>query len=229
MLGRPEGSDPSVAEHHGVGSWCTWSAALLTLALLLGACGSSSTKTVTAAQTTPSSSSSATATTSSTPAGSASSTSAMTSSTTTAAGPPRCTAAVLVGSFLGQQGAAGHGELGFALRNTGAHSCRTVGFPGVLFLGTGGHPLPTVSTRTTHDLFGPAPVVELVLAPGSSASFRLGVTHGINSSAGCTTASALQVIPPDDTATLRIAIPGGAYQCGTATVSPLRPGTSAYP
>jgi hypothetical protein len=37
------------------------------------------------------------------------------------------------------------------------------------------------------------------------------------------------VIPPDDTATLRTSIPDGAYECRTATVSPLRPGDSAYP
>ncbi len=130
---------------------------------------------------------------------------------------------------MGQQGATGHGELGFALRNTGSSSCATFGFPGVLFLNRAGGPLPTASTRTTHDFFGSTPAVALVIAPGASASFRLGVTHGISSSAGCTTAYGLQVIPPNDTAALRVTIPGGAYECGTATVSPLRPGDSAYP
>jgi hypothetical protein len=132
-------------------------------------------------------------------------------------------------SFLGQQGATGHGELGFALRNTGSSSCRTFGYPGVLFLSQGGASLPTVSTRTTHDFFGSAPLQSLVVAAGQSVSFRLGVTHGIASSAGCTTTYGVQVIPPDDTATLRVSIPGGAYECGTATVSPVRPGQSAYP
>jgi hypothetical protein len=131
--------------------------------------------------------------------------------------------------FLGQQGATGHGELGFALRNTGSAKCRTFGYPGVQFLDQSGAPLPTVSTRTTHDFFGTAPKVSLVLAPGVSASFRLGVTHGAASPKGCVTAGALQVIPPDDTAMLRVTIPQGAYECGAATVSPLRPGSSAYP
>jgi hypothetical protein len=36
------------------------------------------------------------------------------------------------------------------------------------------------------------------------------------------------VIPPDDTASITAPIPNGAYECGTATVSPLRPGESAY-
>ena len=68
----------------------------------------------------------------------------------------------------------------------------------------------------------------LTVAPGATVSFRLGVTHGASSAAGCTTAHALQVIPPNDTATLRVSIPNGAYECQTATVSPLAPGTSAF-
>jgi hypothetical protein len=107
--------------------------------------------------------------------------------------------------------------------------CRTFGFPGILFLDKAGNPLPTHAVRKTQDLFGSAPAVALTLAPGASASFRIGVTHGINSSAGCTTAYGLQVIPPDDTTSLRTTIPDGAYECMQATVSPLRPGESAYP
>jgi uncharacterized protein DUF4232 len=155
------------------------------------------------------------------------------STATTAARPisatPRCNAAALALSFLGQQGATGHGELGFALRNISGKRCHTFGYPGVLFLGQSGQPLPTVPTRTTHDFFGLVPEVPIVVAPGSSVSFRLGVTHGISSPVGCTTAHGLQVIAPDDTATMRIAIPQGAYECRTATVSPVRPGSSAYP
>jgi hypothetical protein len=115
------------------------------------------------------------------------------------------------------------------VRNTGSVTCHTYGFPGVLFLDRDGRPLPTASTRVTHDLFGSAPEVSLALAPGDSASFRLGVTHGLASSAGCVTAYAVQVIAPDDTASIRAQIPDGAYECGTATVSPLQPGRSAYP
>ena len=53
--------------------------------------------------------------------------------------------------------------------------------------------------------------------------------HGVATSNGCATAYALQVIPPNDTATLRTAIPNGSYECRDANVSPLRAGTSAYP
>ena len=123
----------------------------------------------------------------------------------------------------------GHGEIGFVLRNTGNVSCRTYGYPGILFLDQGGHPLPTIPHHTTSDFFGNSPAVPLVIAPGGTASFRLDVGHGVATSAGCATAYGLQVIPPNDTATLRTEIPSGAYECRDANVSPLRAGESAYP
>jgi hypothetical protein len=198
-------------------------AAAVLAALALDACGgSSATTTVTASASSATSSATARSTAPTAP-----------STTTAASRPvsttPRCKAAGLSLSFLGQQGATGHGELGFALRNISGTSCRTFGYPGVLFLSDTGQPLPTVSARTTHDFFGVLPAMPIVVAPGSSFSFRLGVTHGISSSVGCSTAHGLQVIAPDDTATLRVAISQGAYQCRTATVSPVRPGNSAYP
>jgi len=206
--------------------------------LTLGACGGS-TKTVTiVTQSVPDTASNSTTTTStasptatsSTATSSTESSSTPTSTTTsTSSGPNPCRASGLALSFLGGQGATGHGELGFALRNVGTQSCGTVGFPGVLFLDRAGAALPTDSTRTTHDFFGSLPAAPLVIAPGGSASFRLGVTHGISSTAGCTTAYGLQVIPPNDTATLRVSMPQGEYECRTATVSPLVPGESAFP
>ena len=198
--------------------------------MAVAGCGSSTTVVTdnTTAGATTRSASSAT----STGVASASATGTSATGTTSAAGAggksALCTANRLSLSFLGQQGATGHGELGFVLRNTGAVACHTYGFPGVLFLSRAGSPLPTAAQRVTRDFFGSAPATALVLAPGQSASFRLGVTHGQASSAGCVTAAALQVIPPDDTRTLRVTIPHGAYECGSATVSPLRPGTTAF-
>ncbi len=191
---------------------------------------SSSVTTVTKTATAP-------ATSRSTAAGSSTSSAASTSSgaSTTAGapsasvGPPPCRAAGLALSFLGQQGATGHGELGFALRNTGSGNCATFGYPGIQFLDRNGRALPTVPTHATSDLFGSSALHGLVLAPGHSASFRLTVSHGGGSSAGCTTAYALAVIAPNDTVSLRVAIAGGATECGAAIVSPVRPGDSAYP
>jgi hypothetical protein len=114
-------------------------------------------------------------------------------------------------SFLGQQGGMGHGEIGFKLRNTSSASCRTYGYPGILFLARHGGALPTIPHHTTNDFFGSTPAVPLVIAPGASASFRLDVGHGVA------------------TATLRTTIPNGSYECRDANVSPLRADASAYP
>jgi Protein of unknown function (DUF4232) len=132
--------------------------------------------------------------------------------------------------FLGGQGATGHGELGFSLTNTSTTGCHTYGYPGVEFLDSSGRSLPTQNSRTTNDFFGTTKLERVDLAPGDRASFRLGVTHGAASPAGCATAAQVQVIPPDDTATLQGDLgTGGAYECGTVTVSPVQPGATAYP
>ena len=191
-------------------------------ALAVAACGGSESSTSAVATGT-------TATVTVTTSATTSATQTSQTTSTTPAGPPICRAATLALSYLGSQGAAGHGLLGFALKNTGGATCRTVGYPGIQFLDKSGNSLPTNSTRTTHDYFGSAPKVALIVAPGSTVSFRVGVTHVPAGSATCTTAYSLQVIPPNDTSTLRVAIPQGAYFCHTATVSPVRPGTSAYP
>jgi hypothetical protein len=145
-----------------------------------------------------------------------------------AGGASQCVAAGLELSYLGGQGATGHGELGFALKNTGSSACATGGYPGIQFLAKDGSALPTTPQHTTDDFFGHLPLQKLTLQPGQTASFRLGVSHGGGSSTGCTTAAGLQVIAPNDTATMRVEIPNGASECGTTTVSPLQPGTSAF-
>ena len=139
-----------------------------------------------------------------------------------------CKAAGLSLSYLGGQGATGHGELGFALKNTGSGACSTGGYPGIQFLSAAGAALPTTPQHTTDDFFGHLDLQRVTLQPGQTASFRLGVSHGGGTSTGCTTADGLQVIAPNDTATLKVQIPNGASECGTTTVSPMQPGTSAF-
>ena len=150
------------------------------------------------------------------------------SASANAAGSP-CRASGLTLSYLGGQGATGHGLLGFALRNTRSTSCNTIGYPGIQFLGKSGEPIPTHPIHTTQDFFGRTKLRKIVVGPGKKTSFRLGVTHGATSTKNCTLAYGLQVIPPNDTATLRVSIPDGVLECGTATVSPMQPGTSASP
>jgi len=209
----------------------TASAMIVALALLLAACGGSGGSPTTTQTTSAAAPSPTTPTTTGAPSTSTSTSTTTTTTTTVApaADVQPCRAADLTLSFVGQQGGLGHGEIGFALRNTANSSCRTHGWPGILFLDRHGAPLPTIPHHTTNDYFGSTPVAPLVIAPGHSASFRLDVGHGVATSNGCATAYALQVIPPNDTATLRVSIPDGSYECRDANVSPLRPGTSAYP
>jgi hypothetical protein len=211
--------------------------ALLAAALTVSACGSSSGSSTTTTTTTTShvasvesTPSTPSATTTTTTSAAPTSTTTPTTSTSSSSATLPCRAANLSLSFLGGQAATGHGLLGFALRNTGSQPCTTIGYPGIQFLDQAGNALPTIPTRTTQDYFGTIPKLLLTVAPGGTVSFRLGVTHGTTSTAGCTTAYGLQVIPPNDTARLRTAITnGGAYECRTASVSPLAQGTSAYP
>jgi Protein of unknown function (DUF4232) len=207
---------------------------LLPLVVLLAACGSTGAAgSASSTASAPSTAAAPPATTSVTSTQAAATTTTTTTTTTTptttAAGEPPCRAGNLHLSFVGQQGGMGHGEIGFSLRNVSPDSCRTYGYPGILFLDGRGGALPTIPHHTTNDFFGSTPAVPLVIAPGQSASFRLDVGHGVATANGCATAYGLQVIPPDDTATLRTTIPNGSYECRDANVSPLRAGTSAYP
>ena len=206
-------------------------------AAVLAACGSSASTTTRGRLTSPSSrhltltvTHTRAAATSSTTTSSTVSPPATTSSPTSSASGAMCVAADLSLSFLGGQGATGHGELSFALRNTSSSSCRTGGYPGVLFLDGAGRGLPTTPQHTTDDFFGHTTLRELTVAQGATVSFRLGVSHvGTGGSdAGCVSAKGLQVIAPNDTATMRVGVTGGIAECGgTVTVSPLQPGRSA--
>jgi hypothetical protein len=201
-------------------------------ALTLAACGSSSHKTAASVASAPATTTTGGQTTTAQTATATTTTGAATTTSSAGVQQGLCRAAALHLSFLGGQAATGHGLLGFALRNVSAGSCHTFGYPGILFLDGAGRPLPTTTIRTTHDFFGTAPLRSLTVAPGQTVSFRIGVTHfGPNGGAnGCATAYGLQVIPPNDTSTLHVAIGGGgAYQCQTASLSPVQPGTSAYP
>jgi hypothetical protein len=207
-------------------------------AAALAACGSSgSSASSPAASTGPASrsttasmsTSTATATVTAAPTSTAATTTASASTPAATAGGGACTAAHLSASFLGGQGATGHGELGFALRNTGSAPCHTYGYPGIQFASSAGAPLPTTPQHTTSDFFGSLPLRRVTVAPGQSFSFRLGTSHGNGASTGCSTARTVAIIPPDDTVALHVAIPnGGAVECGATTVSPVQPGVTAY-
>jgi len=139
-----------------------------------------------------------------------------------------CTAADLTPAFLNSNGATGHVVIAFTLKNTGSGACDTYGFPGVQFLSKSGAPLATDATRTTTDFAGHVPERQLTLAPGQEASFRIVTDDVASSQSACVNAYGLQIIAPDDTATMRASMPQPISVCnGKATVSPLAAGTSA--
>lgn len=226
---------------------CGTAAGALITSLALAACGSGSSKpaAATSAASTPvgsSTTSQSTSTVTATATATASSTTSTAQSGAAGSGTsgsggagigtlqgstPECKAASLSVAYLGQQGATGNGELGFAMRNTSSATCITGGYPGIQFLDQAGTALPTKPTRSTSDFFGTTTLQRVVLHPGDTASFRLAVAHAGGSSP-CTLAYGLQIIAPDDTASMVAHIPSGAEQCGDASVSPMQPGTSAY-
>ena len=158
-------------------------------------------------------------------------TSTATTTTTTANG-SSCTASDLTPAFVSSNGAAGHVVLTFALRNTSSAACHTYGFPGVEFLATkaGASPKPitTHATRTVHDFAGETPLRSINLGSGQQASFRVIVSDVANTQLPCETARGMQIIAPDDTVPMTVALAQPASVCGgEATVSPLEPGLSA--
>jgi hypothetical protein len=213
---------------------------LAALALLVAGCGGSNTAATTSHKQASTGSgqtgtSSAPATTTQTASTTTSSTTQTTTTTTTAnnsGGVPvsgsACVAADLTPSPLNSNGATGHVVIAFVLKNTSSTTCHTYGYPGVAFLSKSGVLLTTNATRTTDDFAGHLPEDAITLAPGQEASFRM-VTSDVGSSqSDCASASGLQIIAPDDTATMKTSLPLPISFCdGKATVSPLVAGTGA--
>ncbi|HWD85092.1 MAG TPA: DUF4232 domain-containing protein [Solirubrobacteraceae bacterium] len=215
----------------------TLTAALLAaLALAVAGCGgSNSAATTSHKQASTGSGQAATASTSATTTQTATTTSTTAQTTTTTSnsgGVPvagsACTAADLTPVFLNSNGATGHVVMAFVLKNTGSASCHTYGYPGVAFLSKSGALLTTDATRTTIDFAGHLSESAITLAPGQEASFRM-VTSDVGSSqSDCANAYGLQVIAPDDSATMKTSMPEAISFCdGKATVSPLVAGTGA--
>jgi hypothetical protein len=150
--------------------------------------------------------------------------------TSTTAVTALCTAADLTAAAVPPNGATGTVVLGFTLSNTGAQPCETEGWPGIAFVDAAGSPVTTPTTRSTRDILGSTPVARLLLSPGAEASFRITVHDSNNQGgeAGCGSYQTVQIIAPDDTATMLVKLPDGpAEVCGAATISPLEAGTSA--
>jgi hypothetical protein len=194
---------------------------LLGGAALVSACGSTTTVTRTVTHDVPRPPTTTTTT---------SATSATTTTTPATAPAPTsmCLTSDLTLVSLGGGAATGHALEAFGLRNHTDHACTTGGYPGVLLLGAAGAPLPTTPDHTTHDFFGQTRLRELTVAPGALVSFRLGVSdvNAAGSDSGCVPVHGLQVIAPDNTASVDISRQFQACSA-TVSVSPLQAGTAA--
>jgi hypothetical protein len=150
--------------------------------------------------------------------------------TTASVSAAACVAADLTPVAAPPNGATGTVVLGFILKNTSPQACSTYGWPGIAFVDSAGDPVATQTTRTTSDILGSTPPRTFSIAAGGEASFRVTV-HDSNDQggeSGCGSYATVQIIAPNDTATMRVKLPDGpAEVCGAAAVSPLEPGTSA--
>jgi hypothetical protein len=150
--------------------------------------------------------------------------------TETTAASAECVGADLSASAVPPNGATGTVVLGFILKNTSSGACSTYGWPGVAFVNSGGSVVATQTTRTSSDILGSTPPTRFTIPAGAQASFRVTV-HDSNDQGGeggCGSYSTVQIIAPNDTATMRVKLPNGpAEVCGSAAVSPLETGTSA--
>ena len=114
----------------------------------------------------------------------------------------------LTQSYLGQQGATGHRELGFALSNKNqVGRAPRSGMPESIYPGAASAgrcppvaPAPPATSSTSTTLR------HLKLGPGDTVSFPVGVTHVPTAGNRCTTAHQVQVVAPNDTATMRVQI-----------------------
>jgi hypothetical protein len=154
------------------------------------------------------------------------------SATKTAAASPSGTLALCLASGLTLTlddsqggGAAGSTYLPLDFTNSSASSCELYGFPGVSFVTSAGAQIGAPATRATE-----YSKVKVILAPGESAHVWLQVADAQNypdSTCQPTTASALRVYPPDNTAARYM--PRSFAACRSMstpilTVTPLRAG-----
>ena len=128
-------------------------------------------------------------------------------------------------AYLGSQGATGHIEASFQLRNASQKSCTLFGYPGAQMLGAKGNSLPTHLQRGGAffaDTRRPPRIVSL--APGQSARFAFGYSDNPEYGGGkpCLQAAQLEVTPPNTYSQLVISLPSGPSSfapCGGVLVT----------
>ena len=126
----------------------------------------------------------------------------------------RCSSSQLALSYAGTQGATGHLEATFRLRNVSPRNCTLRGYPGAELLNAAGHTIPTHLERG-HGFFPDTLLVprQVLLQPGTSAQFGLGFADNNEYVGGrpCPSAAWLKSVPPNASGPLRIALTGSAH------------------
>jgi Protein of unknown function (DUF4232) len=128
--------------------------------------------------------------------------------------PTACVTSQLTLTYTGTQGATGHLEATFALRNVSGRSCTLHGYPGAQLLDAAGHTLPTRLKQGKgffpDTLLAPR---QVVLRPGDDARFGLGFADNNEYVGGrpCRSAAWLKSAPPHAAGALRVALTGGEH------------------
>jgi hypothetical protein len=146
--------------------------------------------------------------------------------TSTSTATSQCVADDLSASAVPPNSAPGETVLGFTLTNTSSRACESGAYPGIGLITASGSVDDVSTTRSTGDDLGSTPVVRIDLEPGQAMSFRITLRDaGSGSGAGCGSYTGVQIIAPNDTATIRTTLPDGPVQsCGGVGVSPVEPG-----
>jgi hypothetical protein len=125
-----------------------------------------------------------------------------------------CVTSQLTLTYTGTQGATGHLEATFALRNVSGRSCTLHGYPGAQLLDAAGRTLPTRLKQGRgffpDTLLAPR---QVVLRPGGEARFGLGFADNNEYAGGrpCRSAAWLKSVPPHAAGALRVALTGGEH------------------
>ncbi len=103
------------------------------------------------------------------------------------------------------------------------------GYPGMLLLGPNGAGVPTTVIRGGALAFENITPTAVSLAPGASAYFNVGYSDVPGVPPNCSTASQLEITPPNDTAHVVVALPSGIHACegGKLNVSAVFASTDA--
>ncbi len=123
----------------------------------------------------------------------------------------RCASSQLKLTYVNTQGATGHLEVTFALRDVSRQTCVLQGYPGAQLLDAAGHPLITHVQRGGGFFPDSQSAPRAVrLTPGASAQFGLSFADNNEYFRGrpCPAASTLASVPPNARRRLRVSLTG---------------------